>query len=267
MALIEYNFGIDFGTTNSSVMQSARLGDHTVQTAYGDEEGRPVPSIVAINRQTDEVFTGREAWNRRSELADDCEIVHSVKSLLDDHGWQISTAKSTWTAKKVASEVFRTLKSVVENNDLNENLEMKSATIAVPIGADASKRREIRAAAKAAGLEVKSFVGEPTAAFFANFDELRSCENVVIFDWGGGTLDVSILSNRNGRITELATVGMSVAGDAIDELLARRIHAKVAREKNRKDLGFDDMPASARDISWCGRNAPNGRSRKTMTQS
>lgn len=248
MALIEYNFGIDFGTTNSSVMQSSRLGDHTIQTPYGDEEGRPVPSLVAINRQTDEVFTGREAWNRRSELADDCEIIHSVKSLMDERGWQISTAKSTWTAKRVASEVFRALKNVVENSDLNEDLEMRSATIAVPIGADATKRCEIRAAAKAVGLEVKSFVSEPTAAFFANFDELRSCENVVIFDWGGGTLDVSILSNKNGRITELATVGMNVAGDAIDELLARRIHAKVAREKNRKDLGFDDMPASARDM-------------------
>lgn len=119
--------------------------------------------------------------------------------------------------------------------------------VAVPVGFSRSKREAIRNAAKEAGIDVEGFISEPTAAFFANYDELKSEETVVIFDWGGGTLDVSVIRNSGGRISELATTGMPIAGDDIDERLARKVHAKVTRKKG-VNLSFDEMSPAARDM-------------------
>ena len=242
---IQRNFGIDFGTTNSSVVQWVSLNGKTRRIPHGDEEGRPMPSIVAIDKETGEVFIGREAWNKRIELAQSCECVQSVKSLLEVDGWSKFIAGKWWTAKDIAAEVFKALRNNVTNSDSSdENLE---AMVAVPVGFSRSKRETIRNAAKEAGINIEGFISEPTAAFFANYDDLKSEETVVIFDWGGGTLDVSVIRNSGGRISELATTGMAVAGDDIDERLARKIHAKVSRDKG-SNLSFDEMPPAARDM-------------------
>lgn len=204
-----------------------------------------MPSIVAIDKETGEVFTGREAWNKRIELAQSCECIQSVKSLLEVDGWCKFIAGKWWTAKDIAAEVFKALRDNITNSDSSdENLE---AMVAVPVGFSRSKRETIRNAAKEAGINIEGFISEPTAAFFANYDDLKSEETVVIFDWGGGTLDVSVIRNSGGRISELATTGMAVAGDDIDERLARKIHAKVSRDKG-SNLSFDEMPPAARDM-------------------
>ena len=204
-----------------------------------------MPSIVAINKETGEVFTGREAWNKRSELAQSCECIQSVKSLLEVNGWNKFIAGKWWTAKDIIAEVFKALRgNITGSESFGEELK---AMVAVPVGFSRSKREAIRNAAKEAGINVEGFVSEPTAAFFANYDELKSEETVVIFDWGGGTLDVSVIRNSGGRISELATTGMPVAGDDIDERLARKIHAKVSRDKGI-NISFDEMPPAARDM-------------------
>ena len=242
---IQRNFGIDFGTTNSSVVQCVSLDGKTRRIPYGDDEGRPMPSIVAIDKATGEVFIGREAWNKRSELAQSCECIQSVKSLLEVDGWSKFIAGKWWTAKDIAAEVFKALRNNITGNDSFE--EDLKAMVAVPVGFSRSKREAIRNAAKEAGIDVEGFISEPTAAFFANYDELKSEETVVIFDWGGGTLDVSVIRNSGGRISELATTGMPIAGDDIDERLARKVHAKVTRKKG-VNLSFDEMSPAARDM-------------------
>lgn len=242
---IQRHFGIDFGTTNSSVVEYVTLNGRTHRRQHGDDEGRPMPSIVAIDKETGEVFTGRDAWNKRSELAQTCECIQSVKSLLEVDGWSKFIAGRWWSAKDIAAEVFKSLRRNVSGSA--DEGPMESATVAVPIGFSRTKREAIRSAAREAGIEVESFVSEPTAAFFSNYDKLRGDGTVVIFDWGGGTLDVSVLRNSGGRITELATAGIPVAGDEIDDRLARKIHAKVARDKGLS-VSFEEMPASARDM-------------------
>ena len=89
-------------------------------------------------------------------------------------------------------------------------------------------------------------MSEPTAAFYANYDDLKEFSTVAVFDWGGGTLDVSVLAHHDGRIEELATAGLPIAGDDIDLKLARRLHTRFCRQKN-VHIPFEDMPASARD--------------------
>lgn len=242
---ITYHYGIDFGTTNSSVVALLVAdGDEPKEVKFGDDEGRPMPSLIAIDRETGEVHSGREARDGRNELAETCVIVQSVKSLLDDEGWSIKIGEETWDAEKVTTEVFKALKANVEADDSQA---LSRATVAIPIGFGAAKRATVRRAARQADIEIESFVSEPTAAFFANASDLMGFEHVVIFDWGGGTLDVSVLENRAGVLTELATSGMQVGGDDIDERLARKIHARVALDKDRRDLAFDDMPAADRD--------------------
>lgn len=240
---VKNHFGIDFGTTNSSVVQIMSGLGHENELRHGDEEGRPLPSIVAIDKETGVVYTGRDAWKKRNELSQSCEIIPSIKSILDDKGWSKIIAGRKWTATDVAAEVFKALKNSLYSHDVN----MTSATVAVPIGFSPEKRQALRAAAKKSGISVESFVSEPAAAFFANYDELKSAEHVVIFDWGGGTLDVSVLEHRGGTVRELATGGMYVAGDDIDRQLAMKIHDKVARDHD-VHVSFEEMDAQSRDM-------------------
>ncbi len=236
-------YGIDFGTTSSATVGFSVMDGTPEMVLYGDNEGRPIPSVVAINKKTGEVFTGRDAWNKKTELAESCVYISSVKTFLDSDWSQVIAGKQ-WTTVDVAAEVFKELQHMVR--DRTDTI-LQEATVAIPIGFSAEKRERLRKAAKMAGIKVTSFVSEPTAAFFANYSELKSCSTVAVFDWGGGTLDVSIIQNSDGKISELATEGNDVAGDAIDRKIAKRIHAKIARRKC-VERAFEDMPETAQDL-------------------
>lgn len=237
-------FGIDFGTTSSATVGYMEMEGHVPEEfLYGDAEGRPIPSVVAIDKKTGEVYTGREAWDKKMELSESCEYISSVKTLIaKDISYEI--AGREWTPVDIAAELFKSLKNRVKERT---GVELTSSTVAIPVGFSPEKRKKIRIAASKAGIYIDSFISEPTAAFFANYKTLRSSSIVAVFDWGGGTLDVSILRNEKGRIYELATAGIDVAGDYIDEKIARRMHAKIARKKG-KEIAFDDMPSSAKDM-------------------
>lgn len=240
---LKYYFGIDFGTTNSATVGYAVIDQTPERIQYGDEEGRPIPSVVAIDRETGNVFAGRAAWDKKMELSESCEYVSSVKTILDSERTKLIAGRE-WTAVDAASEVFKHLKDNVYNRT---GIIMEEATIAIPVDFSAKKRARLRTAAEKAGIHIRSLISEPTAAFFANYSELKSASLVAIFDWGGGTLDVSILQHTDGRVSELATVGKNVAGDYIDDKIARRIHAKIARKKGI-ETAFADMPSSAQDM-------------------
>ena len=236
-------FGIDFGTTRSATVGYLVMDHSSEIFLYGDEEGRPIPSVIAINKTTGEVYTGREAWDKKMELSESCEYISSVKTILDQET-TMTIAGREWSPVDVAAELFKALR---ENVKERTGVKMTSAAVAIPIGFSSKKREKLRSAAKAAGITITSFISEPTAAFFANYDELRSSSIVAVFDWGGGTLDISILQNANGRISELATAGSNIAGDYIDNKISQRIHAKIARKKGM-EIAFADMPSSAQDM-------------------
>lgn len=240
---LHYYFGIDFGTTNSATVGYLVMDQNPECIKYGDEEGRPIPSVVAIDKQTGEIFTGRSAWDKKMELSETCEYISSVKTILDSEQTKEIAGKE-WSVVDFATEVFRCLKDNVMERT---GIVMEDATVAIPVGFSSDKRIKLRQAAKNAGISIRSFISEPTAAFFANYNELKSSSLVAVFDWGGGTLDISVLQHMNGKITELSTVGRDIAGDYIDEKIAQRIHAKIARKKG-KEIPFFDMPSSAQDM-------------------
>ena len=235
------SFGIDFGTTNSSVARYTTYRSIARFTTY-DESSRPIPSVVAIDRDTGQVHTGLDAWERRSSLQESCECISSIKMMLDDEEWSKTIARREWTVIDIATEILKKLKSVADSRKAN----LEIATLAMPIGLKPAARRTLRKAAEYAGIKIESFVSEPTAAFFAYYEDLKGSDRVAVFDWGGGTLDVSILKHEKGRITELATVGLDVAGDSIDRELANRIHSIVARRKGVQVL-FEEMDPQDQD--------------------
>lgn len=238
-------FGIDFGTTNSAA--SSFYGpdaQSAISSNFGDDLGRPFPSLVGINKETGEVITGRDAKDQRNKLSEQYEFFSSIKTILDqDVSYKI--AGKTWKPVDIAAEIFKGLRGRIKERS-NGLQDCKEAVVAVPIGFPSKKKAVLRSAAKKAGISVRNFVSEPTAAFCSNYANLRSCKTVAVFDWGGGTLDVSILKIENGNIYEVETNGINIAGDDIDKKIAEKFHMEICEEKGW-NLSFDDVDPEAKD--------------------
>jgi molecular chaperone DnaK len=234
-------FGIDFGTTNSGAV---KIAEHAEPQHYGDEFGAPYPSIVAIDRATGEAIGGRKVWEGRERYIESGQyhVIQSVKwQLGKDQLW--TTEQRTWTPRDVTSFILKQLSdraSAVGIDPINR------AAITIPVDFPPNARAELRKAAEMAGIELSTFVTESTAAFMRYLHQLRHCHYVAVFDWGGGTLDISILEIRDGVIFELSTEGMEIAGDEIDLDLAKAIHARVMEERNSA-IPFESMAPGDRD--------------------
>lgn len=236
-------FGIDFGTTCSAVVGCASAGDTHRITHYGDNEGRPVLSAISIDRATGNPIVGRDAWKQAVENSTAYEYIPSIKRLLGTD-WNARLENKRINVIDVSAHLFSHLRKITEQRT---GLAMHDAVVAVPVGFSGSSRRQLRRAAAEAGLNITTFVNEPTAAFFANLEGLKGAEYVAVFDWGGGTLDVTVLRHADGCVYELASAGIPKAGNDIDELLARRIHARLAA-KSGVHISFDEMDAKARGM-------------------
>ena len=230
-------FGIDFGTTNSAAV--ALIGNLPVKIGYGD---RPFPSIVAINRITGRVVArGFEAWQQRESLRETCEVITSPKSYLGSgHVWKIGG--HDWFPVDIAAEVFRGLVEKIEPvaGKIGE------ATVSIPVGFAPAKRRELRQAAMKAGIKITSFVSEPTAALLKNHDKVKMWTKIAILDWGGGTLDISVVELMGEKVRELSAVGIPLGGDNLDTKIAEWAHNKHLRTV-KANVPFHELDMRSRD--------------------
>ena len=228
-------FGIDFGTTNSAVVSIAEVDGERISVLNIGEERRPLPSFVAIHKETGEVRTGSEAKNSISD-SDEYEIFPSIKSIIDkDCEWII--AGKTWTQIDIAAELFKALK---KNTEQRAKMKLHNAVVAVPVGFSAVKRENVREAARKAGINISMFITEPTAAYCCRKNKMKKYKNIAVFDWGGGTLDVEVLHIDGGLVREMASEGLSLAGNDIDRILADRICQRMSL-KTGKDFSFHDL--------------------------
>jgi molecular chaperone DnaK len=230
-------FGIDFGTTNSAAAEI--LGSNFQTLGYGQ---KPLPSIVAIDKATGTAKAGPEVREHQLEYEESGKfhVVRSIKTILDrDRRWQ--TERGIWTPSMVAAEVLRTLSDQARQFGVEGGI--RAATFSVPVGVRPSAVRLLREAARLAGITVNGIVKESTAALFRRLDEVRGCRYVVVFDWGGGTLDITVLEIQGETIYERYVDGLPQAGDSIDEDLARRAHPYLAPPGK----SFDEMPERERD--------------------
>lgn len=233
--------GIDFGTTNSAAISFLDEAGKIGRYEHGDNLGTPFPSIVGINKETGEVIVGRDAKNRRIELSENYVFFTSLKSIIDkDEYYDVAGRK--WTPVALTTEILKGLKAEIRR----KNVEAESVVMAVPVGFSPKKKMRLREAAQNAGISIETFISEPTAALVSNYTKMRMYKNVAVFDWGGGTLDVAVLHIQDGRVEEIATDGMNLAGDNIDLKIAEQMHIRYCRSKN-VSKSFNQVNGKSRD--------------------
>ena len=228
--------GIDLGTTNSLV---AFINSNQQPYALNDTEGHTiVPSIVYFD-PSGEIIIGNAA---REHLIDDPQnTVYSVKRLLGKsysdlekvsqyYGYKIPDDESEGLVKIKIRDKYYTaieisgliLKELKERAEHYLKTPVKRAVITVPAYFNDSQRQATRDAGKLAGLDVLRIVNEPTAASLAYGLGLdRSVhQNIAVYDLGGGTFDISILSLQDGIFEVLSTNGDTfLGGDDFDHAI------------------------------------------------
>ena len=236
-------FGIDFGTTNSVVAVVSGPGPATALFANGK---LPHPSVVwyAPGRAP---VAGEAAKENINAFAHETghAFVRSIKRWMGKDQAERDVAGRKLPAYLIAAEIFKHLRIHAEaaGHPLDE------AVVTVPVGFDGRARADIRRAAAEAGVVVSTFVHEPFAAILGHMRaEGRSLEDLddrltVVFDWGGGTLDITVARSREGKIEELATGGLlDVAGDLFDNYVERWARAEFLGHNHLSEEQFNPPP-------------------------
>ncbi|MGL5648847.1 MAG: Hsp70 family protein, partial [Clostridium sp.] len=218
--------GIDLGTTTSEI---AVFRDEQVEVIKNIEEGESyvVPSIVLIDGEN--IIVGDKAKNQMILKAD--KIVSEVKRFMGQDV-KLKINEQIYTPVQISSMILKKMKDIAEFY-LGE--EISEAVITVPANFNNKGRRDTKEAGRLAGLKVKRIINEPTAAALAyGLDKENSDLKVLVFDFGGGTLDISILEMVNRVIDVKISRGKNIGGKDIDKLLMRYIIERVEKETNKE---------------------------------
>jgi len=239
--------GIDLGTTNS-VVAVMEGGEPTVIT--NSEGGRTTPSVVAFtkdgNRLVGQVAKRQAVTNpentvysikrfmgrRYNEVGEEIKQVPYKVQGAGSGDVRIAAGGKEWSPPEISAIILQKMKQSAEDY-LGQKVE--KAVITVPAYFNDSQRQATKDAGKIAGLEVMRIVNEPTAAALAYGLDKKKDETIAVFDFGGGTFDVSILEVGEGVVEVKSTNGDThLGGDDIDERLIEWII-----EEFKKDQGID----------------------------
>lgn len=208
-------YGIDFGTTNTSVyLYNYEQGRGSRETGYGTDgkDLTPFSSCIAISKTVKNDFKfGREVKERINEYADDYRIITSFKSLLGTDE-EIVVNGVRYTGKVLVALFLKHVKETVRRirPDFNE------AVFSIPVDFSARARTELLEAAERVGIKVKGFVSESSSAYISKVKDIKAFSKVMVIDFGGGTLDLSILNLKHNQVFEDAVYGIKFGGDDID---------------------------------------------------
>jgi molecular chaperone DnaK len=237
--------GIDLGTTNSLV---AYMKDGTPTVIAGPSGRTMVPSVVAL---TDNGLivgdSAKEHLTRNPErtvysvkrfmgkgLADvQSELSYFPYSLTEQGGViRIQLGEKSYSPPQISAMILKELKHRAESH-LGESI--TKAVITVPAYFNDSQRQATKDAGMIAGLEVLRIINEPTAASLAYGLQEKTQGTIAVYDFGGGTFDISILKLKNGIFEVLATNGDThLGGDDVDRRVADLFLAEI-----RKAFGVD----------------------------
>ncbi|MFI5381765.1 MAG: Hsp70 family protein [Tepidisphaerales bacterium] len=235
--------GIDLGTTNSEI---AAFVDGKPQV-IGNGPQMMLPSCVGLSPAGD-LLIGEAARNQMLLFPE--RTVRSVKRLMGSEQ-KINLGDKSFTPPEISALILRELARWAENK-LGEPV--KKAIITVPAYFSDAQRNATREAGGLAGLEVVRIVNEPTAASLAYGLDKELRRTVMVYDLGGGTLDVSIV-RIEGEITEvLASHGNNhLGGDDFDDKLVNHLLEKF-REQHNVDLR-DRNPGAYARLWWAAEAA------------
>jgi actin-like ATPase involved in cell morphogenesis len=242
--------GLDFGTTNSLSSYINERGRAVALTNV--EDLRPHPSAVWY--RGGEVIVGRDARAHldAGQEAISGAFVRSPKRLIAYES-PIDVEGITMDPRDVVADVLRFLRvDAVSRARGRAAQELSRAVMTVPVELDGEGRRRLREAARKAGIAVEQFVHEPLAALYG---WLRSQEDyqrkvselegrrILVFDWGGGTLDLTLCMVRDHKMMQLASAGDNeVGGDYFDELIRTRLREAHAREFHIENIEQYETP-------------------------
>ena len=240
--------GIDLGTTNSAFAYMVAGKPEVITNAEGD---RTTPSVVAVTKKGDRLV-GKVA--QRQRVTNPKNTIYGIKRLIGrkfedkevQHDLDIMPYKivkkgnqaaveldgKEYTPEEISAMVLSKIKADAEAF-LGDKV--TEAIITVPAYFDDSQRQATKDAGKIAGLEVKRIINEPTAAALAYGLENKKDEQIVVFDLGGGTFDVSILELGDGVFEVKSTNGDThLGGEDFDNLIVNYLI-----DEFKKESGID----------------------------
>ena len=238
--------GIDLGTTNSVV---AVMEGGEPKVIPNEEGGRTTPSIVAFTKSGERlvgqvakrqaitnpentVYSIKRFMGRRSnEVNDEMKMVPYKVKPQGDH-IVVEAQGKDYTAPEISAMILQKLKKAAEDY---LGTTVTEAVITVPAYFNDAQRQATKDAGKIAGLDVKRIVNEPTAAALAYGLDKKKDETIAVYDFGGGTFDVSILEVGEGVIEVKSTNGDThLGGDNIDQRIVEWLI-----DEFKKDEGLD----------------------------
>ncbi len=244
--------GIDLGTTNSVV---AIMEGKEPKVIVNEEGARLTPSVVAFDK--DDTLVGQIA--RRQAITNPQNTIFSIKRFMgrkydevseetgmvpftvakaDNGDVAVKVGNRSYAPPEISAKILQKLKSAAEAY-LGEKI--TEAVITVPAYFNDSQRQATKDAGKIAGLNVRRIVNEPTAAALAYGLDKKKEETIAVYDFGGGTFDISILEVSENVVEVIATNGDThLGGDNIDQ---RIIDYLVAEFKKLEgiDVSKDQM--------------------------
>jgi molecular chaperone DnaK len=245
--------GIDLGTTNS-VVAVMEGGEPTV--INNSEGGRTTPSVVAFTKDgsrlvgqvakrqavtnpENTVYSIKRFMGRRfDEVTEEIKQVPYKVKAAGTGDVRIEAGGKEWSPPEISAIILQKMKQSAEDY-LGQKVD--KAVITVPAYFNDAQRQATKDAGKIAGLEVMRIVNEPTAAALAYGLDKKKDETIAVFDFGGGTFDISILEVGEGVVEVKSTNGDThLGGDDIDERLTEWIIEEFKRDQGI-DLSNDKM--------------------------
>ena len=224
--------GIDLGTTNSCVCV---MEGGEAKVIANPEGARTTPSVVAF--KGDEIQVGDVA---KRQAITNPNTVASIKRHMGEANYRVDINGKKYSPQEISAMILQNLKATAEAY-LGDKV--SKAVITVPAYFNDAQRQATKDAGKIAGLEVMRIINEPTAAALAyGIDKTDKEQTVLVFDLGGGTFDVSILSLADGTFEVLSTNGDTyLGGDDFDTRIMEYLAAEFKKENPGIDLLKDKM--------------------------
>jgi len=255
--------GIDLGTTNSAIAV-IEAGEPTI--IENSEGARTTPSIVAISK-TNERLIGQIA--KRQAVTNPTNTIYGIKRFMghtfeeevvqkdkeivpyeikkgSDGGAVVVMDGKEYRPEEVSAMILSKLKADAEAK-LGEKI--TQAVITVPAYFNDSQRKATQDAGRIAGLEVKRIINEPTAAALAYGFNKKKEEKIVVYDFGGGTFDITVLEVGDDVVEVQSTDGDAhMGGRDIDQKIVRHLIAEF-KKSSGVDLGKDKLALQRLDES------------------